>query len=664
MNDPVPHAPLTPAARIGIRGLPNLTDNMIGGGLYVLIAETPSARFPILAGSLARAIEDGLMCTVVVPANPELFIQRMESYGDLHVPELLAANRLQFFVMQDEFSKKMFRFGADSFVRELEQFEIPANSYLIFNQADELLSLHDISQALDQLDVLRKWSAQQQVTMLLVFSRATETQSSTLNALMDNLTGIVRLGSDKDGLELTFDYWQSPEGTIAARNYRLVTLDSGLYEVSTKIATEQAPGEDLYAHPEETENAEPSFFYMDPDLGSLAKQMPGVWHRVDTLVGLMHATRNTRSATSILSFQRDTNLRQLAETVHTLRLNLGQRARIVVQEKGASLRYQNEALLLRLGLNLVVNRDVPISRLPLLLDSLKGQIFSRDVNINFEAALASVLPTRLHGYLAPMRFVREVEGILEQAETLNIPCAMIIGKPGAGTTITDVLTNNRLSRPGDLISADGEYCYLFLNACPQSVMLVTLERILGMPVDAAFDDVRFMIRREEIQAELPVLLRAAEQGNLPDYSSMIAVPPPSDAADPAATLRNEPALFPQPLATSPLTSTTPAPVVFNRRASSEQRTTPVVSKPRPTLDGVPSRRAATPLVAPTHSKLAPPVDSALRATDIQADRSRSSDNKAQATPPFGRNAAPRATRSTLSGASATSFREVDAKPVN
>lgn len=69
----------------------------------------------------------------------------------------------------------------------------------------------------------------------------------------------------------------------------------------------------------------------------------------------------------------------------------------------------------------------PLIDCPLLLDSLKGQIFSRDVSINFEAALASVLPTRLRGYLAPLRFVREVESILDQAQTLNIPCAMIIG---------------------------------------------------------------------------------------------------------------------------------------------------------------------------------------------------------------------------------------------
>ncbi|MFZ4480932.1 MAG: BcsE family c-di-GMP-binding protein [Rhodoferax sp.] len=269
MNDSTAFAPITPAVQIGMRGLVNLTNNMISGGLYVLIAETPSARFPMLAESLGIALKEGTHCTVIVSANhPDLFLQRVESFDSYITPELIVANRLQLFEMQDQFSTTMFRFGAEGFVRELEYFGIPENSYLIFDQADELLSLHDISQALDQIDVLGKWLSQRQVTALLVFSRVTEAHANTINALMDNLTGIVRLGGNRDGLELTFDYWQSPDGTIAARSYRLLTLDSGLYEATTNIApSEQGMVEGSTELASEEEDAEPHFFYMDPDLG-------------------------------------------------------------------------------------------------------------------------------------------------------------------------------------------------------------------------------------------------------------------------------------------------------------------------------------------------------------------------------------------------------------
>ena len=541
MNDPAALSPISPAVQLAIRGLDNLTNNMVGGGLYVLIAETPSARFPILAGSLGKAFKDGLSCTVIVPSNPESIIQRTESFDKSITPDLITNKRLQMFVMQDDFSKTVFRYGAEGFVKELDHFEIPESSYLIFDQADELLSLHDVSLSLDQVDVIGKWLTERQITALLVFSRVTEAHSSTINALMDNLTGIARLGGNRDGLELTFDYWQSPDGTVAAKNYRLITLESGLYEASTKIASQEqlasiASGE-LALEPED---AEPHFFYMDPDLNSVAKQMPGVWERVDTLVGMMHATRATRSGTAILRFQPDTSVRQLSETVHTLRLSLGHRAHIVVQEKGTSLRYQNEALLLRLGANLVVHKDVPTSRYPLLLESLRGQIFSRDVNINFEAALSSVTPSRLRGYVLPARFVREVALILDRAETLSVPYAMVIGKPAQSTTMVDILMRAKLSRSGDLITADGSYCYLFLSACPQTVLLTTLERILGGPLDASFHAPRFLIQRAEVEAELAALSRAVDLGDLPDYSSL------SEAAEPIEAARAGTATAPMP----------------------------------------------------------------------------------------------------------------------
>ncbi|MFZ2217827.1 MAG: hypothetical protein WAV85_03995, partial [Rhodoferax sp.] len=69
----MPYPPLTLTARFGVRGLPLLVGSMVGGGVYALIAETPTARFPILAESLNNAIQDGLACTVVVPAEPALF---------------------------------------------------------------------------------------------------------------------------------------------------------------------------------------------------------------------------------------------------------------------------------------------------------------------------------------------------------------------------------------------------------------------------------------------------------------------------------------------------------------------------------------------------------------------------------------------------------------
>jgi len=202
MNDAIVSTTKVPPLQIGIRGLPDLSNSMLGGGLYVLIAKTTSARFPMLAGSIASAFEDGVPCTLIVPANPTHFIQRIENLAVINTTELIASSLLQIFMLQDDFLKKMFQFGASRFVNELEDFGIPENSYLVFDQADELLSLHDISLAYEQVNVLKEWLAKKGITALLVFSRLTDAHESTVNAIMDSLDGIVRLGVKEKGWNL------------------------------------------------------------------------------------------------------------------------------------------------------------------------------------------------------------------------------------------------------------------------------------------------------------------------------------------------------------------------------------------------------------------------------------------------------------------------------
>ena len=484
MNEDPQTPALMPHVRLGVRGLPNLTNGLNPGGLYVLVAETATARFPLLASCLATALHDGRRCSVILPGNPEGFLHRIENLASLPLQDYLASGQCACFTTQEELQRRMFRFGAERFTRELEYFDVPEDSLLVFDQADDLLALHDIGMAVEQIDILSRWLTRRRVTALMVFLRLTDAQSANLNALMDSLSGLARLGGDAEGLRLNFDYWQSPDGAVAARHYPLDTLPNGLYDVAPRASAPMA-GAGGGGSTHEVPDARPTadevqqHYYMDPDLGSLAAVMPGPWHHVDTLVGMMHATRNQKAPTVIFCYRSDTTVRQLAEAVHTLRVNLGPQAHLVVQEKGASLRYQNEALLLRLGVNLVIHRDVQPERIPLLLSSLSGQIFSRDVDIDFEAALASVTPTRMRGYHPPQAFAREVRNLLDRSAPLNIPFVLVSGLPLQGQSMLDVLSLMRLSRAGDLVTADTRHCHIYLHACQQAVALSALERILG-----------------------------------------------------------------------------------------------------------------------------------------------------------------------------------------
>jgi hypothetical protein len=337
---------------------------MISGGLYVFVTETPPARFPILATTLNHALAAGSTCTVVVAADPPSFIQRIESFGTTGAAAMLSSNQLRFFTMQSEFSKKMFQFGAESFVQELENFAVPPCSYLLFDQADELLSLHDFTLANDQIEILRNWCASRQVTLLLVFLRAGEGQISTLNGLMDSMKGMARLAANKGSLELAFDYWQSPEGTVAARNFQLQTLDSGLYEATASTTPQEATTDSTRTTDGLTWAIRSMTFYLDPDLGSLAKQMSGNWCQVDTLVGndAYHAEQARRNLYPDVSAGHPPST--ISGNSAHFAAKHGQTRKDRRSRRNKPLRYQNEALLLSLGVNLVVNRDVPADASP------------------------------------------------------------------------------------------------------------------------------------------------------------------------------------------------------------------------------------------------------------------------------------------------------------
>jgi Cellulose biosynthesis GIL len=219
---------------LGVAGMRDVTADMVSGGMYAVHVKTSSARFALLASSLQNALATGLPCTVITGSAPEDVLQRIEQCAGFSVAELLESNQLTVFSSQDEFSKNMFRYGAERLLRELENAGIPQRSFLIFDQADELLSLHDLFLASQQIKLISAWFSSKQITALITFCRSNEQRIEALNALLDDLSGLARLGGDKNGIELTFTYWRSSVEIIAARNFRLYVEALGNYAVSRR----------------------------------------------------------------------------------------------------------------------------------------------------------------------------------------------------------------------------------------------------------------------------------------------------------------------------------------------------------------------------------------------------------------------------------------------
>ena len=276
----------------------------------------------------------------------------------------------------------------------------------------------------------------------------------------------------------------------------------------------------------ETVSSGQRYFYIDPILVTLSHQMQGLWRACDSVIGIIHAAVGVKAPVVLLSFQRHDVLRNLAEAVHTLRLLLGKQANIVLVERDASLRFQSEALLLRLGASLVVHRNIPLNRIPLMLESLQGQVFNREIEMKFETALASLVASNERGYLPPTRFVAEAVNTLERLKALHLPCALVIVRGSDGLSCTALLSALHVTRAGDLTSTDGEQCFIFFGCCPENSIERALHAMAGDETKPWLQGAERVTNPADIIAHLHALDKATQDKVLADLTRPIVMPNP------------------------------------------------------------------------------------------------------------------------------------------
>lgn len=486
-----------------------MLDAMTAGGLYSLQVSSPLARPAIILTALATALRNDMPAVLVTTGNPARLLERGRELGFTGLEQAARDDKLYLFSLKEAFARNLFRYGPQRFLQEFEHFGIPKGALIVFDGADELLTLQDPFVAAEQMRGYREWFQQDGDCGLMLFSllSANSQLQATHQSLLEHLNGAARLESRHEQLEWLVEFWMSPSGVVASRTLAAhIEADGALSLLDAPASTSALP----------PATDEDDVFLLDSTLVGMARQARGKWVSADNLVGLLHASRNAVAATIVLSYNRTADLRQLAQAVHTLRITLGKRIRIIVRELDASLRYQNELLLLNLGVNMVVHRDVPASRFALTLESLKGQIFSRDIEVDFEAALASVTPTRKHGYLPPALFIREVEDIVSRSKALAVPYALVRMKLPATQEASAAQARFCITRDGDLLTATGDNLYLFLSVCPQVNLLSTLRRLGGDTVEEDFPAMRFAVSETEIAVELAELGRYEDEVPLTD----------------------------------------------------------------------------------------------------------------------------------------------------
>jgi len=225
----------------------------------------------------------------------------------------------------------------------------------------------------------------------------------------------------------------------------------------------------------------------------------------------------------LLDYSNQRELAGLCQTIHALRGHCGRAVKIVVRERNEFMRHQYELLMLSLGANLVIGRDVPFSRLQSLLKSVQGQLNTRPIAADFQTALSAALCDSVCGYLTVPLFCEQVEQVIGRAHVLDLPHMLLELHLRPEIAHLDALKACTLRRAGDICTAYHHSLYLFLFACRVSDADAVLQRIFGTNLERFFEDeVRYIDEIDFIKQSAKLkgnnVLRAA-----PDYSDALAL---------------------------------------------------------------------------------------------------------------------------------------------
>jgi cellulose biosynthesis protein BcsE len=497
--------------QFGIEGLSQPLASLSSGSLYALDFEFVHSRFQILVECLRFNIIQNISCTLIT-AVPVLELKsRFETH---HAPELIDAlesGHLGLLTMHGDYTKNVFLYGADRFVQELEWLNVKPESLLIIDQADHLFTTQDSSLASKQSIIYQKWVKEHKATIILCFlNRPESNYPSSYRAMMDYFSGSMRIMGHGAEQLLCVDFWSGPEGAIAGLCTGFgITPKGRLHITHAQFSQENKapvapPRRGWFSFittqpPTETSDENNVLFIGEniisliPRVGTHLENAPSSdsgrlqmvptnlssrWKQAKSFGELLEMAKTVKYASIIIDYTPETSLTELTERVYVLRNAILPTVKIAIREDGTTLRYHGTALLLRLGVNTVFTCAMPRNRLPILIESMRGQVYKPTLHMSIDEAIRHAQPITVHGFMQLQTFIDEVIILLERAVALSIPSLFIIFQEESLERNARLIKALQLARKGDLISVTDKRVLLFLFSCGHLDLEKVMRRIL------------------------------------------------------------------------------------------------------------------------------------------------------------------------------------------
>lgn len=517
-------------------------------------------------------------------------------------------------------------------LRALKRFGFHSNALFLIEGAERWLTWGDPDALAREGSLLANWCDARRIALVLILDPTkigrgempNPTSNTTPNAnpsaddsLRDEwaqhadylafhgaCAGVARMGHTHGELLWHVEFWRTGRALATGETHALRFSESGHLSVASGVADSQTQTAMRLARDDARVVATRLVVGHE-------SWVPPEWEVVDDQQAAVAACAGAQAATVLLDYRDGSMLEPLCAAVHALRRQCGRALKIVVVERREALRHQYELLLLSLGANLIIGRELPFSRVQSLLRSLQGQLDTRPIAADYRAALAAALTDDVRGYLPVPAFCERIEAVRARGAVLDLPHVLAKITLLPDIAHTDALNRCAPRRAGDVATADAAHLYVFLFACRLPDADIALAHIFTEPVDHLSDRVVYLAEAS-IEREVKALAEANRRAPIADYSDLFR----ADSDSMREPHQGGPVRAPGPSLPSPGDAASQLEAVedmldrINRESPGPRRATQ--AQPPAPAAAIDSSAKQSPARAPTYRRSAEPWSMPLR----------------------------------------------------
>ncbi|WP_429326063.1 cellulose biosynthesis protein BcsE [Paraburkholderia sp. GAS348] len=435
-------------------------------------------------------------------------------------------------------------------LRALKRFGFRSRSLYFVEGAERWFNWEDPAALAREGRMLANWCAVRNITLVLLLGSPSDADADFAadspfvepafnsaaaqhgrNEFHAACAGVARMEHTHGELLWHVDFWRSGRTLVTGDVRSLRFTDDGRLSVaSDALGNGDARGDGMLARDEQRVVVSRAV------VRGHEAWVPSNWEVLADQKAVLAACVDAQAATVVLDYAGGAQLDALCAAIHALRRQAGRALKIVVAERGEVLRHQYELLVLTLGANLVLGRDLPFSRMQSLLQSLQGQLHTRPIAADYRTSLSAALSEDVLGYLPAGTFCERVRAVLERSAVLQLPHVLVKLTLRPQCAHVEALRSCVPRRAGDVFTADASHLYVFLFACRLADGDAALARIFNVPVERIAGDI-VHLAEQSIGNELNALAAASRRTPIADYSDLFATPFRNQTAPPATAAR-------------------------------------------------------------------------------------------------------------------------------